>query len=94
MMNELTKTAHALVIGDKGVLAMDESSPTANKRLTAAGIPQMVETRRAYRALVMTTPRLGEIISRAIFYEETIRQETKAGVSFVDALKQAGTIRG
>lgn len=93
-MNELIKIARALVANDKGLLAMDESTPTANKRFAAAGIPQTVEARRAYRELLITTPRLGESISGAILYDETIRQQTKAGVSFVDALKQAGIIPG
>ena len=36
---ELRNTAQALVAGDKGLLAMDESTPTCNKRFAAAGIP-------------------------------------------------------
>ena len=93
-MNELIETARALVADDKGLLAMDESTPTCNKRFAALGIPQSVETRRSYRELLITTPRLGESISGAILYDETIRQQTKAGVSFVDALNQAGIIPG
>ena len=36
----LIDTARALVSGDKGILAMDESSPTANKRFAKLGIPR------------------------------------------------------
>jgi fructose-bisphosphate aldolase class I len=43
----------------KGLLAMDESNPTCNKRFAALGIPQTVEARRAYRELIVTTPKLG-----------------------------------
>ncbi|MBU1820906.1 MAG: fructose-bisphosphate aldolase class I [Bacteroidetes bacterium] len=93
-MNELMKTAQSLVADDKGLLAMDESTPTCNKRFAALGIPQTVEARRSYRQLLITTPRLGESISGVILYDETIRQQTDAGVSFVDALNQAGIIPG
>ena len=37
---ELIDTAMALVAGDKGLLAMDESNPTCNKRFAKLGIPQ------------------------------------------------------
>ncbi len=56
---ELLDTARALVAGDKGVLAMDESNPTCNKRFARLGIPQTEEARRAYRELIVTTPGLG-----------------------------------
>ena len=46
---ELIDTARTLVAGDKGLLAMDESNPTCNKRLARLGIPQTEEARRAYR---------------------------------------------
>ncbi len=66
---ELIDTAKALVAGDKGLLAMDESNPTCNKRFAKLGIPQTVEARRAYRELIVTTPGLGACISGAILYE-------------------------
>ena len=37
----LMDTARALVAGDKGLLAMDESNPTCNKRFAELGIPQI-----------------------------------------------------
>ena len=45
---ELIDTAKALVVGDKGPLAMDESSPPWNKRFARLRIPQSEEPRRAY----------------------------------------------
>jgi fructose-bisphosphate aldolase class I len=76
---ELIETARTLVAGDKGLLAMDESNPTCNKRFAKLGIPQTMEARRAYRELIVTTPGLGESISGAILYDETIRQQKKDG---------------
>ncbi len=43
---DLIDIASTLVAGDKGLLAMDESTPTCNKRFARLGIPQTVETRR------------------------------------------------
>jgi len=90
----LVDTARSLVAGDKGLLAMDESNPTCNKRFAELGIPQTVETRRAYRELLVTTPGLGESISGAILYDETIRQQKKDGTPFAKALADAGIIPG
>jgi fructose-bisphosphate aldolase class I len=90
----ILETARALVAGDKGLLAMDESTPTCNRRFAALGIPQTDEARRAYRELIVTTPNLGQCISGAILYDQTIHQETKAGVPFVKVLIDAGIIPG
>ena len=60
---ELIGTARALVAYDKGLLAMDESNPTCNKRFAVLGIPQTEEARRAYRELIVTTPSLGDSVS-------------------------------
>jgi fructose-bisphosphate aldolase class I len=91
---KLIDTARMLVAGDKGLLAMDESNPTCNKRFARLGIPQTVEARRAYRELIVTTPGLGECISGAILYDETIRQQKKDGTQFVKAITDAGIIPG
>jgi fructose-bisphosphate aldolase, class I len=80
---ELIDTARTLVAGDKGLLAIDESNPTCNKRFAGLGIPQTEEARRAYRELIVTTPGLGDCISGAILYDETIRQQKNDGTPFV-----------
>jgi len=91
---KLIDTARSLVADDKGLLAMDESNPTCNKRFAKLGIPQTVEARRAYRELIVTTPGLGESISGAILYDETIRQQKKDGTPFIKVLIDAGIIPG
>jgi fructose-bisphosphate aldolase, class I len=80
------------VAGDKGLLAMDESNSTCNKRFAKVGIPQTEESRRSYRELMVTTPNLGECISGAILYDETIRQQKKDGTPFIKILIDAGII--
>jgi len=91
---ELRDTARALVAGDKGLLAMDESTPTCDKRFARLDIPQTEEARRAWRELIVTTPGLGESISGAILYDETIRQQKKDGTPFVKVIIDAGIIPG
>ena len=90
----LNRTAQQLMAGNKGLLAMDESIPTANKRFAAAGIPQTIEYRRKYRELIVTTPGLGDCISGAILFDETIHQATADGTPFLDILAKAGIIPG
>jgi fructose-bisphosphate aldolase, class I len=93
-LQEIIKTAKTLVADDKGLLAMDESNPTCNRRFAALGIPQNEETRQAYREMIVTTKGLGKYISGAILYDETIRQHKKDGTSFVKAITDAGIIPG
>lgn len=90
----LIDTARTLVASDKGLLAIDESNPTCNKRFAEWGIPQTAEARRAWRELIVTTPGLGECISGVILYDETIRQQKKDGTPFVKAITDAGIISG
>jgi len=90
----LIDIARHLLADDKGLLAMDESNGTCNKRFAAAGIPQTEEARRRYRELIITTPGLGESISGAILFDETIRQAKDDGTPFVKALENAGIIPG
>jgi fructose-bisphosphate aldolase class I len=91
---KLITTAKTMVAGDKGLLAMDESIPTCNKRFEKLGIPQTEEARRAYRELIVTTPGLGEFISGVILYDETIRQSKKDGTPFIKVITDAGIIPG
>jgi len=90
----LIETARMLVADDKGLLAMDESNPTCDKRFAELGIPQTEKARRAYRELIVTTPGLGECISGAILYDETIRQSTTGGTPFIEVLAKAGIVPG
>jgi fructose-bisphosphate aldolase class I len=90
----LASTAQRLIADGRGLLAMDESNPTCDKRFAQAGIPQTEEARRAYRELIVTTPGLGACISGAILYDETIRQCKQDGTPFVKILIDAGIVPG
>ena len=92
--NTLAATAAAMLANGKGLLAMDESNPTADKRFAALGIAQTPEMRRAYRDMIVTAPGLSESIGGAILYDETIRSTTFAGQPFAEALEKVGIVPG
>lgn len=91
---ELKNIAQRLMADDKGLLAMDESLGTCNKRFKALGIPETEEFRRKYRELIVTTPDLEESISGAILFEETLYQKTESGISFLEILEHKSIIPG
>jgi fructose-bisphosphate aldolase class I len=91
---ELRATAQAMVAPGKGVLAMDESNGTCNKRFEKLGIPTTEDRRRAYREMILTTPNLSDYISGAILYDETIRQSSQAGKPLTQVMQEAGIIIG
>jgi len=90
----LKRIAQGLMAGNKGLLAMDESISTCNKRFEQLGIPQIEEYRRKYRELIVTAPRFEEFISGAILFDETIKQHADDGRLLIDILKQKGIIPG
>src|SRR5438046_2285215 len=86
--------AKELVAPGKGILAADESSGTIEKRLKIINVPSTEENRRAYREVLFTTVGAGEFISGVILFDETIRQKTRDGRTFVEALEGQGIIPG
>ncbi len=93
-IQDIINTAKSLMADNKGLLAIDESTSTCNKRFAALGIPQTEEARRAYRELILTTPGLCESISGLILCDETIRQQKKDNTSFVKVISDAGIVPG
>ena len=91
---ELEATASAMVAKGKGVLAIDESAPTIEKRFKTINLPSTEESRRAYRDLLITAPGSAEYISGMILYDETMRQSTSKGVPFPKALMDQGIMPG
>ena len=88
--NNLTETVSRLIATPKGILAIDESIPTFNKRFEKLGIISSEENRRAYRELLVTAPNIEQYISGYILYDETIRQKTTDGKSFTSILQEKG----
>jgi len=93
-LSELQATISDLVQKGKGILAADESLPTITKRFKAVGVECTEDNRRAYRALLLTTPGIGEFISGAILFEETLGQKADDGTPLPDAATRAGIVPG
>lgn len=91
---QLQDTAREMVSEGRGILAADESTGTITKRFEAVGIESTEDSRRAYRQLLFTADGVGDFISGAIMYDETIRQSTDDGTPFPQALADNGTIPG
>ena len=93
-LDQLTSTARDLVAGGKGILASDESTGTITRRFEAVGVEPTEANRRAYREILFTTDGLGNYISGAILYDETIRQSTSGGTPMVKVLEDQGIVPG
>ncbi|KAH9314140.1 hypothetical protein KI387_022767 [Taxus chinensis] len=92
--DELVQTAKSIASPGRGILAIDESNATCGKRLASIGLDNNESNRQAYRQLLLTTPGLGEYISGAILFEETLYQSTTDGKKFVDCLREENIVPG
>ena len=93
-LDQLKSTAGAMVAPGKGILAMDESHPTCNKRFEKLGIPTTEEKRREYRSMLLKEDQMGAYIGGAILFDETIRQTTSDGLPFSQRLAAIGIVPG
>merc|ERR1719181_1505936 len=92
--DELRATATAMVAKGKGLLACDESTGTIGTRLEANGMENTEANRQKWRNLLFTTPEIGNYVSGAILFEETLFQDDPEGKPFVDVLNGNGIIPG
>ena len=92
--NNLNEIAQAMVAPGKGILAADESTGTIENRFKSINVENTEENRRAYRDLLFTTKGIGDTISGVILYDETLRQKSADGTSFVDLLNKHGVLPG
>ena len=90
----LRETARKLATPGKGILAVDESTNTCGKRLASIGVENTEENRQAYRGMLFTTEGLGNYISGAILFEETLFQDHADGESMVAKLEKQGIVPG
>jgi fructose-bisphosphate aldolase class I len=93
-VQELERTAEAIVADGKGILAADESTGTIKKRFDSIGVESTPETRQAYRELLFTTDGTEEFIGGVILFDETIRQQASDGTPFPELLASKGIIPG
>jgi fructose-bisphosphate aldolase, class I len=93
-VQELQKTAQAIVADGKGILAADESGGTIKKRFDSIGVESTEEARRAYRDLLFTTEGAEEYIGGVILFDETLRQSSADGTPFPKLLESKGIVPG
>jgi len=91
---ELMETANKIARPGFGILAADESTGTLGKRFESIGLENTSENARRYRELLFTTPEIEKYISGVIMFDETTKQATKDGKSFVKLLTEKGIIPG
>ncbi|WP_228142785.1 class I fructose-bisphosphate aldolase, partial [Acinetobacter baumannii] len=91
---ELIKTAKTVASPGRGILAMDESNATCGKRLASIGLENTEANRQAYRQLLVSAPGLGQYISGAILFEETLYQSSTEGKKIVDILVEQSIVPG
>ena len=91
---DLEAIANRMVAGGRGILAADESSGTANKRLASVKVEATEDNRRDYREMLFRTPDLGKHISGTILYDETLRQSAADGTPFVKLLQDQDIMPG
>lgn len=94
-LDQLAKTAEAMVQPGRGILAADESSSTIKKRFDVIGVDSTADNRRDYRELLFrSTDAMRNYISGVILFDETLRQNAKDGTPLVKLIEQAGAIPG
>jgi len=94
IQDSLQATVDSMVQKGKGILAVDESSPTIAKRFKAIGVESTEEHRRSYRSLMLATPGLGEFVSGVILFEETLGQCDDEGMPLPELAAQQGIVPG
>ena len=90
----LKETAEKMMLKPKGIIAMDESTPTIAKRFASIDVADNEENRRRYRELIITAPNLSDYISGAILFDETFHQEMSTGMLFRDYMNSIGILPG
>lgn len=91
---KLYETVAALLASGKGILAADESDPTAGKRLAMVHLPNEPENRQDFREILFTAPDIEKYISGVIMYDSSIRNTTDDGIPFADVLTAKGIVPG
>jgi fructose-bisphosphate aldolase class I len=90
----LEQTIKHLLQPGKGILAADESTTTAGRRLAKIKLENTELNRHAYRLMLLSTPGLEQYISGVILVDETTRQKDEAGLTFPASLTRRGIVAG
>ena len=93
-MLEVESNAKRLVSEGRGILAADESGGSIHKKFEGMNILDDEEHRRDYRNIFFTTPDLEKFVNGVILFDETARQQSDDGRSFVEYLADKGILPG
>ena len=92
--DDLELIAASLVYPGKGILAADESGGSIKKKFAELNIPDTFENRHSYRDIFLSTPDIENYLSGIILFDETARDHTNAGETYVDHLTSRRIIPG
>ncbi|MDH5442566.1 MAG: fructose-bisphosphate aldolase class I [Candidatus Nomurabacteria bacterium] len=91
----LIETIEKMMTPGKGVLAIDESNGTADKkRLAPIGVNGTPENRRRFRELFLDMDGNETFLSGVILYDETLKQSNSDEKPFVDILADKDIVIG
>lgn len=93
-MIDLVAIARSFFAPGKGILAADESAPTATKRLSSYGIATGTEMRRQYRELFFGTEGIEQYLSGIILFSETLLESGDDHKLFPQSLAERGIAPG
>ncbi len=93
-MTDLSDIARRLLAPGKGILAADESTASADKRLALYGVTGSEETRRQFRDLFLNADGAEEYLSGVILYTETLGQKGGDKKLFPQSLAARGIVPG
>ena len=93
-MTDLVAIARSLFAPGKGILAADESAPTATKRLASYGIATGPEMRRQFRDLFLGAPGIEQYLSGIILFSETLTEKGNDTKLFPASLAERGISPG
>lgn len=71
-----------------------KSAPTIAKRFKAVNLESTEENRRAYRAMLLSTPNLGDYVSGVILFEESLTHTADNGTPLPQLAAQQGIVAG
>ena len=94
-MSELHAVAKKMVEKGKGLLAVDESTPTCTKRFESIDTESTAHNRNVYRNMLMTAQDIEKYISGIILFDETFHQsELSSGLTFPEYLTSKDILPG
>jgi len=91
---QLEAIAKKMTTSGMGLLAADESNGSCKKRFDAVGVECTEATRREYRQLLFTTPKIEAYLNGVILFDETFWQSTNHHETFRKYLADRNVMPG